>query len=71
MIKRDKVKFPNLEDRAIKSDYEGMLRDSEWQNVIVNELWHILETTKAAEKLLIKTKEIVELINERLKTKGQ
>ena len=35
-----------------------------------DELWHIRVTKKLAEQLLIKTKEIVELIIDGLKTKG-
>ena len=70
LIKDNQEKYPNLEERAMKSDYEGLLRDRDFQNVIVNGIDHFDYMKTAAEKLLIQTKNITELIKEELITKG-
>ena len=70
IISFDKERYPNLEERAKKSDYEGLLRDRDFQNIIVNESFNFDELKSAAEKLLIQTKNISELIKKELITKG-
>ncbi|MFC4720958.1 DUF6090 family protein [Geojedonia litorea] len=69
-IRGNPEKYPNIEERAIKSDYEGLLKDRDFQNVIVDEMWHVGKMKNEAEKMLMHTKIIAELIKKELITQG-
>ena len=58
----DTNKFPNLKQRAIPSDFDALLKDRAYQNVLVKVRYHLLNTKTDAEQLLAKTSKILEKI---------
>ena len=68
-IKLNQEKYPNLKDWNAKMDYAGVLRDHDFQNIIVDEIWNAGKAKSYAEELLVQTKEIIVAIEQELKTK--
>lgn len=58
--------FPNLKNRDPTSDYVGLIKDHDYQNVLFIQRGHILGSDREANKLLLKTEKLIELIEREL-----
>ena len=59
-------KFPNLKQRAIASDFSGLLQDRDYQNVLMDELMQTRNLHRGANNLLQKTKALENLLSQEL-----
>jgi len=61
--------FPNLNNRAPTSDYAGLIKDHEYQNVLYDERVQVRVSKRTAKQLILKTEKIIKLIERELEKK--
>jgi len=59
--------FDELRNRTVGSDYEALVQDRDYQNVVIKEMYHIDYTSNEASQLLSKTNEILSVIETDIK----
>ena len=65
-LSQDQGKFPNLKERAIPSDFEGLLKSHTYQNSLVDHYWIHGSLARRTIDLSKSTEEIVEIIQSEL-----
>jgi len=61
--------FPNLKNRSPASDFDGLIKDHDYQNALYNQRGHVGISDRRAKELILKTKKIIKLIDKELQLK--
>ena len=67
LIAVDRNRFPNLKENAQPSDFEGLLNDKKYQNVLVDRMLQTNRLIKVAENYLAQIEAIITLLEEEIK----
>jgi len=67
LVAQDKTRFPNLKEYAAPSDFEGLLRDKKYQNVIVDRMLQTNRLINVAKDYLVQIEAIITLLEEEIK----
>jgi hypothetical protein len=66
-VAEDRNRFPNLKENAEPSDFEGLLKEKKYQNVLVDRMLQTNRLTKVAENYLLKIESIITLLEAEIK----
>ena len=66
-ISDDKIRFPHLKEKAIPSDFIGLINDKKYQNVLVNRILQTNNLIKVAKDFLARIEVIISLLEHEIK----